>query len=178
MPLIGYEDFETRKFFIDNIIEKKYKFKCLVYLGFEKEKSTLELADLKAFETIVRSLNVSLLAHINYLNKIVIFFSQQKEIDSICSNSLRIYSYSGRPDKVLNAIELGFDLFTGSYPYLVTIKNEAILFDVKMVENSDEDEIPTKRRRLNTPKVEAENETTIDLSDKKYLETIYINDCF
>jgi hypothetical protein len=74
MPLIGYEDFETRKFFIDNIIEKKYKFKCLVYLGFEKEKSTLELADLKAFETIVRSLNVNLLAHINYLNKIVIFF--------------------------------------------------------------------------------------------------------
>jgi hypothetical protein len=45
-----------------------------------------------------------------------------------------------------------------------------------MVENSDEDEIPTKRRRLNTPKVEAENENTIDLSDKKYLKTIFIND--
>ena len=42
-----------------------------------------------------------------------------------------MYSYSGRPDKVVNAIELGFDLFTGSYPYILTLKNQATLFEFK-----------------------------------------------
>ena len=58
MPLIGYDDYDTRKFYIDHMKESDHSFKMVVYHGFEKEKSTLELTDLQNFETIVRSLNV------------------------------------------------------------------------------------------------------------------------
>ena len=59
MPLVGYEDSETRRFFFDHIKEMEHKFKFSVFHGFEREKSTLELADLKKFETIATLLNVN-----------------------------------------------------------------------------------------------------------------------
>ena len=58
MPFIGYEEVETRKFYFDHIKELDYKFKLSVFHGFEREKSTLELADMKSFENVVTSLNV------------------------------------------------------------------------------------------------------------------------
>ena len=80
-----------------------------------------------------------------------------------------MYPYSGRPDKVIRAIELGFDLFTGCYPFLITMKNEASLFEFEMSDiNEEEEAVPTKRRRLNSDDEKPhENEISIDLSNKK-----------
>lgn len=64
MPFIGYEELETRKFLIDHIKEMDFKFKFITFHGFETEKSTLEIADFKSFETVVRSINVIILIKI------------------------------------------------------------------------------------------------------------------
>jgi hypothetical protein len=60
-------------------------------------------------------------------------------------------------------------LFTGIYPYLLTLKNHASLFKIKILNQNDENDsddepLPSKRRRL---KIESTDEITIDLSDKK-----------
>ena len=60
MPLIGYEEYETRKFYTDHIKELDYNYKMIAFHGFEKEKTTMELADFKNFEIIVKSINVIL----------------------------------------------------------------------------------------------------------------------
>ena len=60
---------------------------------------------------------------------------------------------------------VGFDIFTGIYPYLLTIKNNASLFKVKLsVENDNDEPVPLKKRRLENKPI---NEISIDLSDKK-----------
>lgn len=83
-----------------------------------------------------------------------------------------MYPYSGRPDKVMSAIELGFDLFTGCYPYMITMKNEATLFEFKMDDQDEQEEpVPAKRRRLKSDEQTKQTSTgtpiSIDLSDKK-----------
>ena len=77
----------------------------------------------------------------------------------------------------MNAVELGFDIFSGSFPYLLTQKGHAGLYDFKMPlvadndsDQSDNDEpaskVPIKKRKISEP---AMNENFIDLNDKKYL---------
>lgn len=96
------------------------------------------------------------------------------------SESFKIYSYSGRPDQVVQAVELGFDIFTGSFPYLLTQENHACMYEYKMTANeksveSDEEtegpEVPIKRQKL-SESVEKTKETFIDLKDQKYYSLI------
>jgi hypothetical protein len=85
-------------------------------------------------------------------------------------DAFKIYSFSGRPDQVMQAVELGFDIFTGSYPYLETQKGHACMYDYKMPNdiNSDSDDeqenVPIKKRKIEDL---SKNDTFIDLNDKK-----------
>lgn len=64
------------------------------------------------------------------------------------------------PEKVVEAVELGFDLFTGSYPYILTDKRQALMFDYEMNEDNEDPETPAKRiKREKAP-------TVLDLNDK------------
>lgn len=77
-------------------------------------------------------------------------------------------------------MELGLDVFSGSYPYLVTQKGHASLYEYKMQEpenkgeeglDSDGEEndeaLPAKRRKLEA------KEISIDLNDKKFVYKIF-----
>lgn len=85
-----------------------------------------------------------------------------------------IYPLSSRPDQVVQAVELGFDIFNGAYPFLLTEKFEALLFDFKLKtssinekdESSDEDHGEKKAKYIKLePKL-----MTINLLDKKHAE--------
>ena len=94
------------------------------------------------------------------------------------TEAFRVYLFSGRPDQVVNAVELGFDIFSGSFPYLLTQKGHAGLYDYKMPiatnndsDHSDNDDepaskVPIKKRKISEPSM---HENFIDLNDKKYL---------
>jgi hypothetical protein len=57
MPLIGQDD-ETRKSYLEGILSSDYDFKGVVYHGFKKNKTNLEVEDLNKYETIVKTINV------------------------------------------------------------------------------------------------------------------------
>ena len=88
-------------------------------------------------------------------------------------NSFKIYSYSGRPDQILNAVELGFDVFSGSFPFILTQQNRASLYKYKMDQiasaNGEEEnsEVPVKRRKLTETTSSPTTEQFIDLKDQK-----------
>ncbi len=64
------------------------------------------------------------------------------------------------PEKVVEAVELGFDLFTGSYPYILTDKRQALMFNYEMSPDSEDIETPAKRaKKEKVP-------TLLDLNDK------------
>ena len=51
----------------------------------------------------------------------------------------------------LKGIDLGIDVFSGSYPYVISQKAEASVFDYKMSEETEENEIiepAVKKRKL------------------------------
>ena len=54
-----------------------------------------------------------------------------------------MFAVSANPVQVVRAVELGFDLFTGTYPYVLSMRNHALLFDYeidsKSKENGDDD---------------------------------------
>jgi hypothetical protein len=58
LSLIGFPDLETRKFFIEHLNQSNYKFQGVVYHGFDKKETTMELADFKTFKETVAALNV------------------------------------------------------------------------------------------------------------------------
>ena len=96
----------------------------------------------------------------------------------------------------MNAIELGFDIFTGSYPYLLSQRGQALVFDYelsdeeelnethvnKYTEEKDDDQedeeanAPGKRRKIQEDDVPAKRikieqnkyKILIDLNDKKF----------
>jgi len=59
LPVVGYDDPETLKFYLEHIIESKYKFTGVVYHGFEKNEKTMELRDFDEFKKTVTSINVN-----------------------------------------------------------------------------------------------------------------------
>ncbi len=87
-----------------------------------------------------------------------------------------MYTFSGRPDKVMQAIEIGFDIFSGVYPSLLTQQSYASLYEhiiqpVVETDASDDEAVPVKRQKLNVPELVKENKNTfIDLTDQKYAE--------
>ncbi len=86
----------------------------------------------------------------------------------------------------MNAIELGFDIFTGSYPYILTQKGHACLFDYYMNSENDgninddndknvddsHNDGPVKKKRKYS--FTSNKETFLDLNDKKYIFNINI----
>jgi queuine/archaeosine tRNA-ribosyltransferase len=101
----------------------------------------------------------------------------------------RIYPLASRPDQVLNAIELGFDIFTGSFPFLTTQRSQASIYNYKYDyeienknsnddDNDDDDHCgPRRSKRLKTndenlnKKIKTSKTTTetfIDFKDLKY----------
>lgn len=162
LPIVGYDDPETLKFYLQYINESKYTFKGVVYHGFEKNEKTLELHDFNDFKKTITSMN--------------------KLLEAKVSEAFKIYSFSGRPDQIISAVEIGFDVFSGSYPFLLTQQSHASLYEYKMVldtdsnqSDSDEcDEVPVKRQKIddtkNVVKAEKTNEFFIDLTDQKYAD--------
>lgn len=68
---------------------------------------------------------------------------------------------------MIQAVELGFDIFSGSYPYVQAEKGVAFLFDWKMEENDDTEPVSAKRRKVETEQELKTTEVMIDLNDKK-----------
>lgn len=124
------------------------------------------------------------------------FYCKKNQLKSKNLNVLRIYPLAASPNQVLDAIEHGFDLFTGiktirlfflksicnllnikgSYPFLITQNYHALMLDSEINEdNSDEDddeyEVKAKRRRKEeSPEKEHNTDKTplfLDIKDKK-----------
>jgi len=75
-------------------------------------------------------------------------------------NIFRKFPLALSPENVVEAVELGFDLFTGSYPYILTEKRQALMFDYEMSEDNENIETPAKRvKKEKLP-------TLLDLNDK------------
>ena len=70
----------------------------------------------------------------------------------------KIFSFSSRPDQVLNAVELGFDIFSGSFPFVLTQQSHASLYEYKMEaiaskfyeedSKNNGEEIPMKKQKI------------------------------
>ena len=92
------------------------------------------------------------------------------------SDAFKIYSFSGRPDQIMQAIEIGFDVFSGVYPSLLTQQSHASVYEYRMqpeaeADSGDEEAVPAKRQKLILPDVVKEKkEVFIDLTDQKYAE--------
>jgi hypothetical protein len=77
----------------------------------------------------------------------------------------------------VSAVELGFDVFNGSYPMKLTQGSQALMFDYvyeRKAEDSDEEEyeVSAKRRRVANDEASSVTEKSqtqllIDLNDKK-----------
>lgn len=86
------------------------------------------------------------------------------------------------PDNVIKGIDLGIDLFSGSYPFILTQRGEATVFNYKIEhkngvkqdeskeEEEDDDQPVTKKQKLENDETKHETEshlTTINLHDMK-----------
>lgn len=67
------------------------------------------------------------------------------------------------PDQVLQAVELGIDMFDSTYPYLVTEKGSALVFDFSYV---DSHEVSNEDDNKKTNKSEGKG-YYIDLNEKQ-----------
>ena len=83
-----------------------------------------------------------------------------------------------RPDNVVKAVELGIDLFSGSYPYVITQRGEVCVYEYKMTDDDkktneekddddddDESSEPASKKRKQT--IINSGQVTIDLNDSK-----------
>jgi queuine tRNA-ribosyltransferase accessory subunit len=86
------------------------------------------------------------------------------EIDEKNSNILKSMLLILRPDNVIKAVDLGIDLFSGSYPYYITQRGEALTFKYKLVstENESDSDEPIKKR----PKIEKSEEILKEINMK------------
>ncbi len=92
------------------------------------------------------------------------------------SNCTVIFPDVCRPDQVVSAVELGFDIFNGSYPMKVTQLNQALMFDFVYSPNQnsedhdDEDyEVSAKKRRFTENETDSKAQQSpllINLNDK------------
>lgn len=89
---------------------------------------------------------------------------------------MRVYPLAARPDQVVEAVEFGFDLFTGSYPFVITQNCQALVFESEMSDDNaeaankeeEEYEVKAKKRKESIPEQpKKENKVLIDLKDKK-----------
>jgi hypothetical protein len=96
------------------------------------------------------------------------------------SNLTVIFPHVSRPDQVVSAVELGFDIFNGAYPMKATQQNQALMFDYvysssqKSEDDDEEDyEVSAKRRKVTEDENKTDSKSSkspllIDLGDKKY----------
>ena len=66
---------------------------------------------------------------------------------------VNVYPIASAPNQVIQAVELGFDLFSGTYPYLLTQRNQAmsLSYDLDQVEaakEEEENEPPRKMKKV------------------------------
>jgi tRNA-guanine family transglycosylase len=77
---------------------------------------------------------------------------------------------------VIQAIEVGFDVFSGAYPSMLTQQSHASLYEYRMpldaeADSGDEDAVPAKRQKLAvSDEIKGKKEVFIDLTDQKYAE--------
>jgi hypothetical protein len=81
-----------------------------------------------------RALRCSLIIFIFPLNKA--FFKQQ-DSEAKQKELLRVCLLVWRPDNVVKGVDAGIDVFSGSYPYVLTQRYEAMTFDCKNPGNDD-----------------------------------------
>ena len=82
------------------------------------------------------------------------FFTQQKHLPD---DKPRLMTSVWRPDAVVQAVDMGIDLFDSSYPYIVTERGAALVFRHSLKSDpEDKDEA-----------VKVTNGYTISLKDKR-----------
>jgi hypothetical protein len=84
-----------------------------------------------------------------------------------------------RPDQVVSAIELGFDIFSGSYPMKITQNIQAMMFETQYTkkitnvitesDNSEESGVPAKRIKLSESQNDNRNGENVSEEQKKEL---------
>lgn len=86
---------------------------------------------------------------------------------------MRIYPIAGRPDHVIKAVELGFDLFAGSYPLVVTNNNQAMAFDYTLDEedkkSADDNGVQSQNEHSNESEHEESRPKRIKIEQKPIL---------
>jgi queuine tRNA-ribosyltransferase subunit QTRTD1 len=153
MPLVGNVDLETRKAFMESIKEHNGLFRGVVFEGVEMNKSTHAISDPDSFKSLAETMHT--LAD---------------------ETVLRVFPVSGRPDTVCEAVEQGFDLFSGSYPFAVTNNSQALSFEYSLEkaqeqndqDNDQDDEDYQVARKKKKTRVDLE--VLLNIKDKKYAE--------
>lgn len=174
MPMIGNNDESLRTFYLQFLDESKFKFRMASFQGFEVDKASLEIRDLSKYEKIIKEAQ----NHFNKLEEVV----------------LNIYPIASSPIQVIQAVELGFDLFSGTYPFLLTQRNQAmslsydlehIVEQIEAAKEEEENEPPKKMKKVENENQEVKAEKVVttnlaqainsdgvflDLTDSKYFD--------
>jgi hypothetical protein len=95
-------------------------------------------------------------------------------------NILRLYPLPSRPDQIVKAVELGFDLFSGSYPFVLTNKSQALIFSYVLNRSEDENyEISPKKRKVDQTHSNISNSNSkkssiiLNMIDKRQVKFLY-----
>ena len=168
MPLIGKDNLEVAQQLTEHITESNYEYKSVVYYGLELDKTSLQVKDFSLYDSIIKTIN--------------------NQISLKTSDLYVIFPHPSRPDIIVQAVELGFDIFNGSYPMKVTSNCQAIMFQpvfstkrsISNDSDTEEYESASKRAKLGengekqdkSQQVEKDAKQSIylDLNDKIYAE--------
>ena len=83
---------------------------------------------------------------------------------------LNIYPIASSPIQVIQAVELGFDLFSGTYPFLLTQRNQAmslsydleqIVEQIEAAKEEEENEPPKKMKKVENENQEVKAEKVV-----------------
>ena len=86
------------------------------------------------------------------------------------ANILKIYPLSANPCQAVEAVEFGFDMFSGSYPKKISEKGQALMFSYELEDknkNEEEDDDDTENNRKSAKRQRVE--IVIDLNDKMFV---------
>jgi hypothetical protein len=111
MPLITFCDKESRQFFLEYAKELKLP-QSVSFHGLEKQAQSQEILNLvPKYATVLAEMNAAL---------------------KLENSILKIYPYAARADQACEAVELGFDVVSGSYPKILSDQFRATMLKTKM----------------------------------------------
>ncbi|XP_064616447.1 queuine tRNA-ribosyltransferase accessory subunit 2-like [Liolophura sinensis] len=94
----------------------------------------------------------------------------QKTVSALSADRPRLMQGGWRPDHVLSAVSCGVDILDSSYPYIVTERGEAQVFDFKFSSSKSCHGISGEITEETKEKTYTGASFTIDLKDKRYRE--------